>query len=58
MPIILKMLIFKKDNETAIVNLFTKLAVTGKLIRISDFSMTMVNKEGNAIPCSELSLGR
>lgn len=46
----------QKDNETAIVNLFTKLAVTGKLIRISDFSMTMVNKEGNAIPCSELSL--
>lgn len=45
----------QKDNETAIVNLFTKLATTGKLIRISDFSMTMVNKEGNAIPCSELS---
>ena len=45
----------QKDNETAITSLFTKLSVTGKQIRISDFSMTMVNEEGTAIPCSELS---
>lgn len=46
----------QKNNETAITGLFTKLAATGKLVRISDFSMTMVNKEGTAIPCSKLSL--
>lgn len=47
--------IFQKGNEDMIVKLFTKLAQTGKSIRVSDLSMMVENVDGNFIQTSKLT---
>lgn len=36
-------------NETAVTNMFKKLAATGKLIRVSELDMGLADKDGNTI---------
>lgn len=47
--------IFQKGNEDMIVGLFTKLAQSGKPIRVSDLSMMVENADGNFIATNKLT---
>lgn len=47
--------IFQRGNEQMIVTLFTKLAQTGKSVRVSDLSMMVENTDGNFIAIGKLT---
>lgn len=47
--------LFQQGNEAAISELFTKLAQTGKSVRVSDLSVRVENAEGNFIQTGNLT---
>ena len=46
---------FQKNNEEAITKLFSKLALTGKFVRISDLSIMVKDNDGNLIMTNKLT---
>jgi GH35 family endo-1,4-beta-xylanase len=45
----------QKSKENAIVNMFTLMAKTGKLVRVSELDMGVVDANGNSVPTSQMT---
>lgn len=45
----------QKSKENAIVNMFTLMAQTGKLVRVSELDMGVVDANGNSVPTAQMT---
>ena len=45
----------QKSKENAIVNMFTLMAKTGKLVRVSELDMGVVDANGNSVPTAQMT---